>query len=293
MPKPAKEPPMPKAIPPPKPPPAPKPEKEPPIPKEPPMPKAAPAPKEPPAPKLPKELPLPNPPPALKAVKGPSMPNAPGPIAPKNAAGENHPPGPKEGKLGALLDKEKGDFENAKAKGEAEVLGKGKPEVRIYSSSCHHKGSNLTQSQGFQSHSNTQSSHSESTSSSASHTSSFMDLTDAQKFNENWMPLQGKEDHKCGSMFDSKGRKFDGWMSAEGDLCDKEGKKLEGKACEMFDPQGEQVHGWMKEDGVFCNEFGQRMEGLQVCDSEGNKIEPMRKDGKGKKVRFVCYLVIW
>jgi hypothetical protein len=123
-----------------------------------------------------------------------------------------------------------------------------------------------------------------------------MELTDAQKFSEGWMPIRGKEDHKCGFMFDSEGKKFEGWMSNDGDVCDRDGKKIEGKACEMFDEQGEQVAGWMKEDGVFCNEFGVRMEGVEICDAEGKKIDPLEiHDSKGKVSAYwrnYCCVVI-
>jgi hypothetical protein len=301
MPKSAKEPPLPKAIPQPNPLPAPKPPKESlfpkvlPAPKEPPVPKAAPTPKEPLAPKMPKDMPLPNLAPAPKALKAPSPPKTvmshPGPTAPQNIASGPHPPGAKEDKFHTTIDKAEDDFGIARAKGEAEAFGRGVQEVHLSLSSCLPERPNSVQSQTLQSHSETRQesySNTQSFSAISSHNSSFMELTDARKFTENWMPLQGKEDHKCGSMFDTKGQSFDGWMSADGDMCDKEGTKLEGKACEMFNQQGEQVYGWMKDDGVFHNDLGERMEGFEVCDSEGKKIELMRKEDKAKKVS--CWL---
>jgi hypothetical protein len=195
-----------------------------------------------------------------------------------------------------LLDEAKGEVKHAEQKVKQDMFGEEKKEACIYSrlNSC--KVSDLTQLQSFQSHSETrqefhsttQNSYSKFSTESSSHTSSFTELTDAQKFSEGWMPLQGKEDHKCGSMFDSNGQKFDGWMNEMGDMCDRNGEKMDGKACEMFNEQGEQVEGWMKEDGVLCNELGLRMEGVEVFDSEGRKVEPMSKKGKVDKVCSWC-----
>ena len=106
------------------------------------------------------------------------------------------------------------------------------------------------------------------------HTSSFTELSDAVKFQDAWYPLKGKEDHRCGSMFDSEGKGFQGWMSPQGDMCDEKGGKMDGKACEMYDAQGEQVQGWLKDDGEFCDENGTSIEGFEVFNSEGKKINP-------------------